>query len=151
MQITLRPARDEDYDYCSRLYFSEMADIIRELNLDVTRQAASFRNQWDVAQVRMIELGGKDVGWLQTSDRDGELFLGQLFIDGLFQNRGIGTEVMKMVIQEAETARKPVTLDVVKINPARRLYERLGFSITGGEDTKFYMRRDSTSSGSLET
>jgi hypothetical protein len=31
---------------------------------------------------------------------------------------------------------------VVKINPALRLYERMGFRITHEDDRKLYMRRD---------
>jgi ribosomal protein S18 acetylase RimI-like enzyme len=33
-------------------------------------------------------------------------------------------------------------LAVVKINPAVRFYERLGFQITHEDDRKFYMKRD---------
>jgi ribosomal protein S18 acetylase RimI-like enzyme len=35
-----------------------------------------------------------------------------------------------------------VCLSVVKINPALRLYERLGFRITHEDDRKFYMKRE---------
>ena len=42
----------------------------------------------------------------------------------------------RRVLQDA------VTLGVVKTNPARRLYERLGFRITHEDDRKFYMRRE---------
>ena len=63
-------------------------------------------------------------------------------MDGAFQGRGIGTQVMKQLIGEAATAGQAVCLDVVKINRALRLYERLGFRITGEEERKFYMRRE---------
>jgi ribosomal protein S18 acetylase RimI-like enzyme len=36
----------------------------------------------------------------------------------------------------------PLKLDVVKINPAMRLYLRLGFRITGEEEHKFNMTLD---------
>jgi hypothetical protein len=32
-----------------------------------------------------------------------------------------------------------VTLQVLKVNPARRLYERLGFCETGADDTHYQM------------
>ena len=35
-----------------------------------------------------------------------------------------------------------MTLGVVKINPAKWLYDRLGFRITHEDDRKFYMRRE---------
>jgi ribosomal protein S18 acetylase RimI-like enzyme len=47
-----------------------------------------------------------------------------------------------MLIEEAIPAKKAITLGVVKINPARRLYEKLGFHITHEDQHKVYMRRE---------
>jgi ribosomal protein S18 acetylase RimI-like enzyme len=74
--------------------------------------------------------------------RDDGLFVAQLFVDGPFQGRGIGTEVMNQLIGEAAALNQPVSLAVVKINPAIRLYRRLGFRTTHEDDRKFYMKRD---------
>lgn len=115
--------------------------IIDELNLDRSAQANSFDHQWELAQVRIFMADGSDVGWIQSTTREDELFLAQIFVDGPFQGRGIGTQVMNRLIAEAAEAGQAICLDVVKINPAQRLYERLGFQITGGDDRKFYMRR----------
>ena len=49
---------------------------------------------------------------------------------------------MNRLIGEATRARQAMTLGVVKINPAKRLYERLGFRTTHEDDRKFYMRRE---------
>ena len=142
MPITVRPACAQDFDYCETIYFSEMKAIIRDLNLDVAAQAAGFRQQWDVAQVRIIGCDGADIGWLQSAPRGDALFLAQFFVDAPFQRRGIGTEVMNRLIGEAARAHQAVTLSVVKANPAFRLYQRLGFRVTHEDDRKFYMRRD---------
>jgi GNAT superfamily N-acetyltransferase len=71
---------------------------------------------------------------------DSTLFLGQLYLSGHMQRQGIGTGVLQMLIEEARRAGKPVTLGVVKINPARRLYERLGFQRTHEDRHKVYMQ-----------
>ena len=142
MPIELSPAFDHNFEYCRRLYFVEMRWIIEELHLDRTAQETSFRQQWNPTQVRMIALGGVDVGWLQAITRDDGLFVAQMFVDGPFQRRGIGTEVMKRLIGEANESNLAVRLNVVRINPARRLYERLGFRVTHEDDRKFYMKRD---------
>ena len=142
MQIMLRPARTQDFDFCEALYFAGMENIIRELNLDRVAQSASFRQLWELTQVRIIVVDGADVGWLQSTKQGDSLFLAQLFISASFQRRGIGTEVMHRLIAEAARARQAVTLGVVKINPALRLYERMGFRITHEDDRKLYMRRD---------
>ena len=83
---------------------------------------------------------------MQSFPVDGDFFLAQLFIHRPHQGQGIGTEVMRQLIAEAAHAGQAVCLDVVKINPALRLYQRLGFRIVGQEETKFYMKRDLRSS-----
>jgi ribosomal protein S18 acetylase RimI-like enzyme len=49
--------------------------------------------------------------------------------------------LIRQVIREAGPS--PVTLQVLKTNPrARKLYERLGFHVTGRSGTHDFMRRD---------
>jgi ribosomal protein S18 acetylase RimI-like enzyme len=141
-RIALRPARPGDFDYCARLYFEGMENIIEELNLNMGAQVAGFRQRWDMTQVRIITLDGTDIGWLQSFVRDDALFLGQLFVDRALRRQGIGTEVVKDSIEEAARAGQAITLGVVKTNPALRLYERLGFRTTHEDERKFYMRHD---------
>ena len=140
--IELRPALDHDFEYCRRLYFDGMGWIIDELHLDRTAQETGFRQQWNTAQVRIVLFDGTDVGWVQTVRADNELFVGQMFVESLFQRKGIGTQVMKRLISEATAFNLAVRVNVVRINPARRLYERLGFRVTHEDDRKFYMKRD---------
>ena len=140
--IEMRPALEHDFEYCRRLYFDEMRWIIEELHLDRTAQETGFRRQWNSTQIRIIVLDGTDVGWVQTIREQDELFVGQMFVDSRFQRKGIGTEVMKRLISEATAFNLAVRLNVVRINPARRLYERMGFRVTHEDDRKFYMKRD---------
>ena len=56
------------------------------------------------------------------------------------QGQGIGTSVIHQVLDEAKRSGKPVALQVLKVNPARRLYERLGFSVTGENETRYFMK-----------
>lgn len=142
MQITLRPAVPQDFDYCQRLYFSGMKRIIEELHLDRDAQAIGLQQQWELAQVHIIMLDGLDVGWLQSVQQGDGLSIRQLFVDGPFQRRGIGTEVLNRLIGDAALLNQAVRLSVAKMNPALRLYERLGFYITHEDDRKFYMKRD---------
>jgi GNAT superfamily N-acetyltransferase len=100
-QPALRPAHLEDFDYCARLYFEGMERIIKELNLNMDAQVAGFRQRWDAGQVRIITRGGTDIGWLQSFVKDDTLFLGQLFVDSTLRRQGIGTGIVKGLIEEA--------------------------------------------------
>lgn len=142
MPIAFRPALAVDFEYCRRIYFAEMEWIIRELRLDELAQAESFLNQWNPNQVRIITLNRADIGWLQSFSEDAGIFLSQLFVERAYQRRGVGTEAMRRLMKEAEQRNQALRLDVVKINPARVLYERLGFRIVGEEERKFHMKWD---------
>jgi ribosomal protein S18 acetylase RimI-like enzyme len=140
-RFSLHPAKQEDFDFCERLYFDNMGWIIKELDLDLVRHREGFAVQWQLAEVRIIAVGGEYVGWLQTEMVDDVVFLKQLYLDVRCQRQGIGSEVMQALIEEATRSQRAVYLAVVKINPARRLYERLGFRVTGEDQHKVYMRR----------
>jgi GNAT superfamily N-acetyltransferase len=119
-----------------------MCWIIAALNLDMARQHEAFASQWRLAKVRVIVVAGADVGWLQTTTADDAIFLSQLYLAKSFQTQGIGSYVVQHLIDKATVDRKAITLGVVKINPARRLYERLGFRVTHEDQHKVYMRRE---------
>jgi ribosomal protein S18 acetylase RimI-like enzyme len=135
MQIAFRAAHPPDFDYCRSLYFANNAQVSAD-------QEASFRQRWIVSEVRIVTSEGADVGWLQTRTEEGALYLVQLFLESEFQGRGIGTQTLKCLMHEAAQAGLAMTLGVVKTNPARRLYERLGFQTTHEDDRKFYMKRE---------
>jgi GNAT superfamily N-acetyltransferase len=69
-------------------------------------------------------------------------FWDQIYVAPSMQRKGIGSGVIQTVLQLGRKKSKPVTLGVMKINPARALYERLGFRITHADEYKVYMRAD---------
>jgi ribosomal protein S18 acetylase RimI-like enzyme len=143
MRLGFRTAQASDFEYCARLYLAGMDRTIEQLKLDRSAHLDNFRRRWEASAVRIITRDGADVGWLQSRVQDAALLLAQLFVEPAFQHKGIGSEVMHHLIAEAAQAGAPVTLGVVKTNPALRLYQRLGFQVTHEDDRKFYMRRES--------
>jgi len=102
---------------------------------------ASFVERFLPQEVSIIVADGKDVGWLQVSETDGEIFLKQMFLQRAAQGQGIGSSLLADLIARSHQANKPVRLGVVKINPAVRLYQRFGFMITSEDDFKYYMEK----------
>ena len=135
MQISLRPANIQDFDFCRALYFYSLQTVSPE-------QESSFSDRWHVSEVRIITCDSRDVGWLQSRIENEMLYLVQLFLESASQGQGIGTEIIKKLINEAAQSDLPMILGVVKLNPARRLYERLGFKVTHEDDRKFYMKHE---------
>ena len=48
-----------------------------------------------------------------------------------YRGRGIGTALLEELLVEADATGRRVTIHVERFNPARRLYERLGFVEAG--------------------
>ena len=143
MAVSLRPADPSDLAFAQRLYYAEMRWIVERLfGWDDATEDVKFARQFVVDETRIITLDGRDIGWLQSAVETDQIFLKQIYVTGEFQRRGIGTQIMQRLFEEADRHGKPVTLGVVKINPALALYQRLGFRTTHEDQYKFYMRRD---------
>jgi len=90
-----------------------------------------FRRTTNPTTHEILELNGEPVGCLLVSEADDRLDLHRILILPAFQNRGIGSRVIADVLQFARAKGKPVRLQVFRVNPARRLYERMGFVLVG--------------------
>jgi ribosomal protein S18 acetylase RimI-like enzyme len=75
----------------------------------------------------VIETSEGVVGVVHFAMTDDHADLGRLSIDPDHQNLGLCTAVLTALLYKADVRGLPVQLEVFDINPARRLYERLGF------------------------
>ena len=82
----------------------------------------------------IISFDGDDIGFYNGCATENDYEIGNICIVPEYQNRGIGTAVLKDVL--AENAGKKITLQYFKQNPVGRLYERLGFKVNG--ETQFH-------------
>ena len=103
---------------------------------------ARFKTYFELDEVQIIAVDGKDVGWLQISETDHEINLDQLHLEKGYRSRGIGSRLIQDVMTNARAANKPVLLSVVRNNPALALYRRLGFKVVGSDEQKLHMRWD---------
>ena len=141
--IALRPARAEDYDFALALY----AETIKPYTIAFMPwidavENARFARLWTPADTRIITFEGADVGWLEAADTGDEFVLKQFYVVPAQQQRGVGTQERALLLAEWEPQRRPIELNVLKNNPARRLYQRLGFATVGETDIKYLMRRE---------
>jgi GNAT superfamily N-acetyltransferase len=141
--VALRPACAEDYGFALALYVETIKPYTLAFMPWVdAAETARFARLWAPADTKVITLDGADVGWVEATDTGAEIFLKQIYVVPARQRLGIGTQIMELLLKEWEPAHKPIVLGVLKNNPARRLYERLGFAVVGETDMKFLMRRE---------
>lgn len=75
-------------------------------------------------------------------EHERELELVRLWILTSWQNQGIGTAFLEGLCARADDERVPIRLRVLKVNPARALYERFGFGVARETETHYIMRRE---------
>ncbi len=140
----------------------EEAEFLANVILDADRDRLSEDPDWDeaawLANLRaaaerevagkvehsitsVIVLDGERIGRLRVILPGDEIHVAGIQIHPSYQGKGIGSKVLGIVIEEAETADLPVTLEVGKDNPdAKRLYERLGFQVAQDRKVRELMR-----------
>lgn len=82
---------------------------------------------------RIVTLDGADIGRLYVDRQDACLRIIEFSLVPEAQGRGIGTDILRSLLNEAHGGKVPVRLFVERENPALRLYLRHGFVATGAE------------------
>ena len=142
MDVSLRPAVPEDFDFLHGLNRTTMREYVVETwgRWDERWQEEHHRRHFRTAGCRIIVHEGEDVGLLASDKTDTVLVIASIQLLPSHQGRGIGTLLTKALLGEARDEGKPVTLQVLKVNGrARQLYERLGFSSVEETDTHYVM------------
>jgi ribosomal protein S18 acetylase RimI-like enzyme len=138
----LRPSASEDFRFAWSLYQDLMKPLTLELlgRWNEPGQQSVVETALAHEGTSIIVVDGSDAGWLHVIESADSIYLGQLYLVPSLQNRGIGTAIVRELEDKATQARKALTLDVMKNNRARSLYERLGFRVVGESEYKLKMR-----------
>ena len=90
-------------------------------------QASWWSQEYPDASFDIVEVGGLAAGRLYVHRARQDHRIVDIALQPTHRGRGIGTTLLQAVMLEADRAGKLVSLHVSVFNPARRLYERLGF------------------------
>ena len=140
--IQRRPATEADVPFLIELRCQTMTahQIASGLTPSDEERRRRVLARFECAEVLSCE--GWQMGLLKVT-RDGpEWVLQQIQIAPEFQGRGIGEALVRGVALEARQAGAALYLSVLKANPARRLYERIGFTQLGEGEHEFEMVLD---------
>ena len=139
---SLRPATSDDREFLYTLHRASMREYVDATwGWDEDWQRTYYDDRFDVDGVSIVMSYGQAIGTLSVSHDDDQVVLNALELLPEYQRRGLGTAITQQVIENAAREGKPVWLQVLKVNPARQLYERLGFDTTGESPTHYHMLR----------
>ena len=141
---TLRPATVDDRAFVVEVNRAAMGPYLEEtFGWDHAATNAYFDERFDPSGGQVIEAGGAEAGELLVDERPGELFLVRVVLLPEWQGRGIGSAIVRTLVERARKEGSVLALDVFKTNPrAMQLYESLGFARVGETETDVSMRLD---------
>jgi len=141
MHPDLRPALEADFAFIYSVTEAAMRGYVEQTwgPWDPSFQWDNTRKSFHQGTYQIISVQGKAAGLVAVETHDTHLQLEKLYLLPAFQNRGIGTFLVENLIARAASEGKSLRLRVLRVNPARRLYERLGFTVTDMTAERVYM------------
>jgi GNAT superfamily N-acetyltransferase len=132
MNVSRRAATIADTDFARSVHHRAYRDVIERQYgpWDESTQDRLFAAAWSAADYEIVSCDGARCGYTFIENRDNCFYLHELVIDPDFQGRGIGTLILRDVIEQALRKGFPVRLRTHIINRAVNLYRRIGFQET---------------------
>lgn len=138
MDVTLRPSAPADLEWLVELRADVLrADLERLDRFDEhrvrDRMRAAFRPEW----TRVIVVAGEDAGSITVRPDGAIRWIEHFYLPAHLHGRGIGSVILRTVLAEARE--HTVKLNVLQGSPARRLYERHGFTLDAEDDVDVFL------------
>lgn len=144
--LTLRPAVPGDLEAVFEVTKAAMGPYVEATwgTWDDVVQCDRVAKTFNVCTHQIIYIGADLAGVLAVNLHSDHLQLLKVFLLPVFQRKGFGAALVKQVIARADREGLPVRLRVLRVNPAKSLYDRLGFKVTNEDQERFFMEREPT-------
>jgi RimJ/RimL family protein N-acetyltransferase len=136
--IAYRPIREDDREFLYRLYASTRAEEMKMVpwteaekeqfvRMQFHAQTTHYADQYDTNEFFIIEQNGRPIGRLYFDRGPEEVCIVDITLLPENRGAGLGTMLLQEILDEAQLSARRVEIYVENFNPAKRLYERLGF------------------------
>lgn len=155
--LTFRPIGDADLSFLARLYASTRTDELASvpwsdqekstfLEMQFRAQHAHYQAHYRTAEFLVVLRDSEPIGRLYLDRWAQEHRIVDIALLPEHRGKGLGTALMRDLIDEAASVGKATSVHVEKFNPAQHLYHRLGF-VKVGEHGVYDLLRWSPSDG----
>lgn len=140
MTFHLRAATDQDRSFARALTRQAMNRYYEHYGFIWSNDG--FDTAWAGRKSWLICHDGEVIGFISLSRDDDALFIRELHMIEACRGQGAGSWVLEqMAIKACELGLGLLRLTVFSINPARKLYTRLGFNVVSEENCFWQMER----------
>jgi ribosomal protein S18 acetylase RimI-like enzyme len=148
----LRAVGPGDREFLYRVYASTRTEELAVVPWDETQKDTFLRAQFDAqdrwyrenyphATFEVVEVDGEPAGRLYLHRGEREIRIVDIALLPEHRGNGVGTSLLRNLLAEADATGKRVTIHVERLNPALRLYERLGFSVAEDKGVYLFLER----------
>jgi ribosomal protein S18 acetylase RimI-like enzyme len=148
--VALRPVAPEDRGFLERVYASTRAVELEPVPWSAEQKAAFLAQQFQAQSVHyerhyarasfdVVLVGGEPAGRLIVTRSPEAVHVVDIALLDEHRGHGVGTALLRELI--AEAGERPLSIYVEVSNPARSLYDRLGFVPVGEQGIHVLMER----------
>ena len=138
----IRPASDADVEAVAELRAIVLRDDLERLGrYDARRVRQRLRDGFDASHTWVIEVGGAFAGCVALRPAGDARWLEHFYLAPHAQGGGIGSAVLRELLERCDRDGLPVRLNVLQGSAARRLYERHGFLAETEDQVDVFMVR----------
>jgi ribosomal protein S18 acetylase RimI-like enzyme len=150
-RISLRPVTEADQDFILSAYWStraaEMAMVPWTaeqkdafIRMQFAAQGQHYASEYPGATHEVICCDGVPAGRLYLDRQAHEFHILDVVVLPQFRNAGIGSAVLRRILEEAAGRGQPVTIYVESFNPSFNLFRKLGFQTVSQDGFQCFLR-----------
>lgn len=138
----LRSAVTADIEMIAELRATVMrGDLERLGRYDEHRVRQRLRDSFSPQHTSVIVIDGAPAGCVTVRPAEGREWLEHFYVAPHHQGRGLGSAVLRTVLERTDARGMTVGLNVLQGSAARRLYERHGFVVEAQDPFDVFMVR----------
>lgn len=137
-KVTNRPITPADCEILAEIFASTRSELFAQMPLDDAQKAVLLRHQFEAqdneyrarypdADLNLLIRKDAVLGRLYVDRQTDVIHLIEISLLPRFQRTGVGTRVLRDLMDEAERSGLPLQLFVESSNPAQEFYRQLGF------------------------
>lgn len=142
MKIKFRKCKQNDISFILELKELGMKWYIEKIygwNIEIQKEKTKREIEKFKDTMKIIVVDNQDIGVTNFFEDEGKYHVGLIIVHPDYQGKGIATKIIKDYIYITREEKKEILIKTYKYNPAKKLYEKLGFKQYDEDDTHAYL------------
>ncbi|NKB99898.1 MAG: GNAT family N-acetyltransferase [Pseudomonadales bacterium] len=140
--LNFRVAKHSDIEWLVKLRIKTMSAYLLAAHEYLSEEEQRARVVQDFESIQIILRNSMDIGMLKVVKHPSNWKLVQIQLQPESQGSGIGRYILEQLIEETRAKAVSLSLSVLKVNPAKHLYDRLGFYVVKEKNESYEMQID---------